>query len=333
MNAMSHMNKTALWAVSAMVFFASAGTAGGAAASDWSPSKPVKIIVPLAGGITDVFVRVIAPKLTETLGQPVIVEPKPGAGGNIATDYVAKSAPDGYTLLTGFSGPLAINTTLYDKLPYDPAKDLAPITLVFDVPQFLTIHPSVPARNLAEFIAYAKANPGKLTYASVAFGGGGHLLMEIFKSLASIDLVHAPYKGAGPAVTDLIAGNVQAAFFVTANVQQQMKAGRLRAIGVAGRTRVPSAPDLPTMSEAGFVGMETGAAWLGLLVRAGTPQPIIERYHREIVRIVALPDVRARFDELELNVVASTPAEFSDFMRSETLKWGKVIKQLGLRVN
>lgn len=322
-----------LCAVGAIIFLASTGSTIGATTSDWVPSRPVRIIIPTAGGLNDVFVRVIAPLLSEALGQPVIAEPKPGAGGVIATNYVAKSAPDGYTLLEDFSGPLAIDPTLYDKLPYDPVKDLAPITLGFDAPQFLTINPSVPANNLADFIAYAKANPRKLSYASVSFGGGGHLLMEIFKLEAGIDLVHVPYNGAAPAVTNLIAGNVQAAFLVAGNVQEQIKSGLLKAIGVAGRHRVASAPDVPTMTEAGFADMDSGAAWGGILVHAGTPQPIIERYHRELVRILTRPDVQARFNNLAMNVTPSTPAEFSDFIKSETLKYAKIIKRLGLHIH
>src|SRR6187402_3126090 len=196
----------------ALVICVSATSAIRAQGEGWTPTKVVKIIIPTAGGTNDIFVRIVAPRLSAALGTPVIAEPKPGAGGIIATEYVAKSAPDGYTLLLGFCGPLAFNATLYDKLPYDPLTDLAPISYGFDAPQFLVINPSIPASNLPEFIQYAKAQPGKLSYASVGFGAGGHLLMELFKSDAQIDMVHVPYRGAAPAVADLLSGQVQAAF-------------------------------------------------------------------------------------------------------------------------
>ncbi len=324
--------KTALSRILPAALLACAVLVEPSAAADAFPSRPVRIIVATAGGVNDVFARVVAPRLAEALGQPVVVEPKPGAGGTIATDYVAKSAPDGYTLLIGFTGPLAINVTLIDKLPYDPVKDFAPITLVGDAAQLLVAHSSVPVTSVLELIAYAKAHPGKLSYASIAVGSAGHLTMEKFKAATGINLVHVPYKGASPAVTDLLAGNVQVAFLVVSNVLPSVKSGRLKALAVAGRARIVSIPGVPTMAELGFPEFEIGA-WLGILAPAGTAKPIIDRYHREFVRILKDPEVRARFEPAGFELTESTPEEFGNFIRAEITKWGKVVKLIGARAD
>jgi len=206
-----------------------------AIAQEWSPSKSIKIIVPIVGSTNDVLARIVAPKLSEAIGQPVVVENKPGAGGNIGADFVAKSPPDGHTLLIGYNGPLAINVSLFDKMPYDPLKDLAPITLAVTTPQYLVVNPALPIKSVPEFVAFSKNNARKMSYASIAVGSASHLTMEMFKMAAGVDLTHIPYRGAGPAVTDLIAGNVDAAFLVPGNVQQFLKEGRLRLIATSGQ--------------------------------------------------------------------------------------------------
>jgi tripartite-type tricarboxylate transporter receptor subunit TctC len=218
-----------------------------AAAQEWTPTRPVRIIVPIVGGTNDILARLVAPELAKALGQPVVVENKGGGGGNIGADFVAKSPPDGYTLLVGYNGPIAVNPTLFKNLPYDPLKDLAPITLAVTAPEFLAVHPSVPAKNVAELVALAKAQPGKLAYASVAIGSASHLTMEMLKSQAAIDMVHVPYKGSGPAVTDLVGGQVSAAFFVPGNILEFARDGRARLIASTGQKRFAATPEVATM--------------------------------------------------------------------------------------
>jgi tripartite-type tricarboxylate transporter receptor subunit TctC len=318
------MNK--LIAVAALLF------ATAAAAQDWAPSRPVRLIVPIQGGTVDVLARLTAPRLQEAWGQPVIVEAKPGAGGNLGTDYVAKSAPDGHTILVAFTAPITVNATLFDKIPYDPQKDLLPITLAVSTPQFLTLHPAVPANSLAEFVRYARERPGKLSYASVSIGSASHLTMELFKSAAGVDLLHVPYKGSGPAVTDLLAGNVQAAILVPGNVLPYLKAGKLKVLATTGKHRFSGSPDVQTLIEAGYPDFEA-VAWIGFMAPAGTPRAIIEQYHREIVRIVNLPDVRQRLLDINFEIVASTPEAFADYIRWETPRWAKVIRDTGAKAN
>lgn len=314
----------ALWLGAALA------SAGSAHAQDWAPSKPVKIVVPIIGSTNDVLARLLAPRLQEALGQPVIVENKPGAGGNIGADMVAKSPPDGHTLLVGYNGPLAINVTLFDKMPYDPLKDLAPITLAVKSPQYLVVHPGSGIQSVADLVAKAKARPSKYSYASVAMGSASHLTMEMFKSAAGIHLTHIPYRGAGPAVTDLIAGNVQAGFFVPGNVQQFVKEGRLKLLASTGQKRFAGTPGVPTMIESGYKDFEA-TSWIGLLAPAGTPRPIIERYQRELVRILHMPEVRDKLVDMQFEVIASTPEQFSAWIRTEIPRWGKVIQSTGAK--
>ena len=298
------------------------------AAQEWSPTKTVRIIVPIVGSTNDVLARLIAPELSRAIGQPVIVENRGGGGGNIGADLVAKSEPDGHTLLIGFNGPIAINVTLFKNLPYDPLKDLAPITLVVTTPQFLVVHPGVQAKNVAEFVARAKAEPGRMSYGSVSIGSASHLTMEMLKTAARVDVVHVPYKGAPPAMADLLGGQIQAGFFVPGNVLQYLKEGRLRAIASTGRKRFAAAPEVPTMIEQGFADFEA-VAWIGFLAPGATPRPIIERYNREIVRIANSPDVRGKLEALQFEVVATTPEQFSQWIRNEIPRWGAVIKATG----
>ncbi len=299
-----------------------------AQAQEWAPSKTVRIVVPIVGSTNDVLARLVGGELQKVLGQTVIVENKGGAGGTIGAAEVAKAAPDGHTLLVGFNGPLAINVTLYPKLPYDPLKDLAPITLAVTAPQYLAVPPGVPVNNVAELVALAKTK--QLSYASVSIGSASHLTMEMLKAAAKVDITHVPYKGAAPAVTDLVGGQVDAAFMVPGNVQQFAKEGRLRLIASTGDKRFASTPNLPTMIEQGYPGF-VAVSWIGFLAPGGTPAPIIERYHKEITRILAQPEMRARLQQMEFDIVASTPKYFSDWIAAEIPRWGKVIKDTGTK--
>jgi tripartite-type tricarboxylate transporter receptor subunit TctC len=316
----------------AMLLMLAAGLAftGVAHAQEWAPTKTVRIIVPIVGSTNDVLARMVAPKLQEALGQPVVVENKGGAGGNIGADIVAKAPPDGHTLLIGYNGPIAINVSLFDKMPYDPVKDLAPITLAVMSPQYLVVHPSVPVNNVAELVARAKAQPGKISYASVAIGSASHLTMEMLKLAAGVDMVHIPYKGAAPALQDLVGGTVQAAFMVPGNVMQFAKEGRLRLIASSGMKRFASTPNVPTLVEAGYPDM-VATSWIGFLTTGGTPRNIIDRYNREIVKILQSPEIRDKLNGMEFEVVAGTPEQFSGWIRTEIPRWGKVIKATGAK--
>jgi tripartite-type tricarboxylate transporter receptor subunit TctC len=303
-----------------------------AEAADWAPTKTVRIVVPIVGGTNDVVARLVAPELQKVLGQAVIVENRGGAGGNIGANDVAKAPPDGHTLLVGFNGPIAINTTLFSKLPYDPVKDLSPITLAVTSPQFLVVHPSLPVKNVAEFVAYSKAHPGTLSYASVSTGSASHLTMEMLKLASGADVVHVPYKGSGPAVVDLIGGQVNAAFLVPGNISQFVKDGKARAIATTGTHRFASAPDVPTMIEQGYPGF-VATSWIGFLAPGGTPRPIIDRYNREIVKILNMPDVKQQLEKMEFEVVAGTPEQFAQWIQTEIPRWGKVIKATGAKAD
>jgi tripartite-type tricarboxylate transporter receptor subunit TctC len=303
-----------------------------AAAQEWSPSKPVRIIVPIVGSTTDALARLVAEKLGGAIGQSVYVENKPGAGGNIGAEIVAKSPPDGHTLLVGYNGPLAINPTLFKHMPFDPVKDLTPITLAVTSPQYLVVNNDVPIKTVAELVATAKADPSKLSYGSVAVGSASHLTMEMFKAAAKINITHVPYKGAAPALTDLLAGTVQTAFMVPGNVQQYVKQGRLRILAVSGDKRFASMPDVPTMIESGYPNF-VATSWIGFLAPAGTPKNIVDRYNKEIVQILNMPDVKQKLRDMEFDVVASTPAQFSQWIGTEIPRWGKVIKDTGTKAD
>jgi tripartite-type tricarboxylate transporter receptor subunit TctC len=298
-------------------------------AQEWAPSKPVRIVVPIVGSTNDVLARLIAPKLQEAIGQPVVVENKPGAGGNIGANEVAKAAPDGHTLLVGYNGPLAINVALFDKMPYDPTRDLAPITLAVKASQYLVVNPGTGITSLADFIAKAKAAPTKYSYGSVALGSASHLTMEMLKSAAGFQMTHVPYRGAGPAITDLVAGTIQAGFFVPGNVQQFAKEGRLRLLASTGPKRFPSTPDIPTVGET-YKDFEA-TSWIGFLAPGGTPSPIIDRYNREIIKILNQPDIRKRLLEMEFEMIASTPKQFADWIQTEIGRWSVVVKSTGTK--
>jgi tripartite-type tricarboxylate transporter receptor subunit TctC len=301
-----------------------------AQAQEWAPTRPVRIIVPIVGSTNDVLARLIAPKLQEAIGQPVVVENKPGAGGNIGADMVAKAAPDGHTLLVGYNGPLAINVTLFDRIPYDPLKDLAPITLAVKSPQYLVVNAKSGITSVKDLVDKARAQPTKFSYASVSMGSASHLTMEMLKSAAKIHLTHIPYRGAGPAVTDLLAGNVEAAFFVPGNVQQFVKEGRLRLLASSGTKRFPSTPDVPTLIEAGYKDFEA-TSWIGFLTTGGTPRPIVDRYNREMVKILNSAEIQQKLHDMEFEVIAGSPEQFGSWIRLEIGRWGEVIKATGAK--
>ena len=296
------------------------------------PNRPIRIVVPFPpGGATDAAARIVATKMSEHWGQPVVVDNRAGAGGNVGSDLVAKSPPDGYTLVMGVTGSHAINTTLYSKMPYDPVADFVAISQVAVVPNVLVVHPSVPARNLAELVALAKKEPGKLNYASLGNGTAAHLGMEMLKAEAGIDIAHVPYKGSAPAMSDLLAGQVQMMVDGLPSALPQVKAGKLRAIALTSLHRAPALPDLPTIAETypGFY----ADAWSGLFAPKDTPQPVVDKLSAEVQRILKLPDVREKLAALGAEPVGSTQAEFAAHVKREIGKWAKVVKSSGAKVD
>ncbi len=294
------------------------------------PTKPVRMIVAVPpGGPADTLARLVAPRLTESLGQTVVIDNRPGANGIIAYETTARAAPDGYTF-TAVAAGVVINASLY-SVPYDPIRDFAPITLGITVPNILVVHPSVAAASVKELIGLAKAKPGTLAFASAGNGTSGHLALELFRMTAGIDVIHVPYKGGGPALAEVLAGQVQALFSISLAALPQIKAGKLRPLAITSAKRSPVAPDLPTVAEAGFPGFEV-IGWFGWLAPAATPRPIVNRLHAELVRALQLPDVRERLVSLGTEPVGNTPQEFAGFMRREHEKWGKVIKAANIRL-
>ena len=302
-----------------------------AAAAEAYPAKPVRFVVAFPpGGGTDIIARSIAQKLSERLAQQVVVDNRPGAGGNIGTDIVAKSAPDGHTLLMGSAGPLAINASLFGKMPFDPIRDLAPVTLAASTPNVLVVHPSLRAATIEELIALAKARPGEINFASSGHGTPAHLAGELFNSMARVKMVHVPYKGAAPALADLLGGQVQLMFSTMPPALPHVKDGRLRALAVTSAKRSPAMPELPTVDEIALPGFEANT-WHGVVAPAGTPTAIIARLNREIVSILHLPEVVERLSAQGAEPVGSTPEEFAAYIRSETVKWAKVVRESGAK--
>ena len=296
------------------------------------PVKSIRYIVAYApGGGTDTVARVIAQKLTESLGKQVIVDNRPGAAGNIATELALKSPPDGYTLLMGNVGPMAVNPSLY-KLPFDPARDLAPVTQIAAAPLLVVVHPSLPVGSLKELIALARREPGKMSYSSAGVGSSNHLAGALFNIEAKVDVVHIPYKGAAPALTDLIGGQIQLSFQTLPSVTASVKAGRLKPLAVTSIRRSLLFPEVPTAGEAGLKGYEV-SAWYGMLVPLATPRDIISRLHDETVKALKLKDVAERLAADGAEPVGSTPEEFGEFIRRETGKWAKVVKTSGMRAD
>ena len=297
------------------------------------PDKPVRFVVGFTpGGPSDILARAVGQKLGERWSQQVVVENRPGAGGNLAAEAVAKSAPDGYTWLLGNNSILATNHALYKKLSYDPLKDFAPVALVAVQPNILVVHPDVKASSLGELIALAKQNPGKLNYASSGAGAAAHLAGELFKSMAGVDMVHVPYKGAQPALTDLIAGHAQLMFATSASVIPYMKAGRLRALAVTTAQRSPSVPELPTVAEAGLPGFEA-TTWHGVVVPAATPAAVVQQLNRDINAVLKEKDLSERLAGLGAEVLTGTPRDFADYIAREIPKWTKVVKDSGAKAD
>jgi len=303
-----------------------------AAFSQPYPTRAVRLIVPFPpGGGTDTMARVVAPKLSEFLGQQVVSENRGGAGANIGAEVAAKSAPDGYTIMLA-TITNAIGASLYTRLNYDLVRDFATITQLATTPHILVVHPSVPVKTVKEFTAFARARPGDLAYSSSGAGSAAHLAGELFNSLTGVKTVHVPYKGGGPSMIALVGGEVSLAFATMPSAIGYVKSGRLRGIAVTTEKRSPSTPELPTIAETGVKGYEAGS-WYGLSAPAGTPKEIVARLHAETLKVVALPDVKERLFNAGFEIVTSSPEQFAAFTRSEIQKWGKIVKSAGLKAD
>ncbi len=296
------------------------------------PTKPIRMVVPYpAGGGGDLLARPLAQSLTETLGQQVIVENRGGAGGNLGMEFVAKNPPDGYTLVLALTAQYAVNPSLYPKLPYDPVKDYAPVALLVRNPYVISVHPSMPVKSVKELIALAKARAGQLAYSSAGNGSGAHLCGEMMKTMAGINIVHVPYKGAAPAITDTIAGQVQFSFLAWRSSGPHVKSGRLRALGVSTLTRSPALPDLPAVAET-LPGFDL-PVWYGVAAPAGTPREIVVRLNTEILRTIASADFRQRMEADAAEPLGGTPEQMGDYIRSEIVKYAKIVKESGAKID
>jgi tripartite-type tricarboxylate transporter receptor subunit TctC len=319
--------------VAGAVLAGSIAAAAGSALAQTYPAKPVRIIVPFPpGGTTDLLARTFAAKLSESLGQQVVVENRAGATGNIGADAAAKSAPDGYTLVIGQASNLAINPTLMGKqLPYDPVKDFAPVTLLASTPNVLVVHPSLPVRSVRDLVALAKSKPGAILYATSGNGSPGHFCGALLNKLAGISMVHIPYKGAGPALIDVVGGHASLYFTSMPSAQPFVPSGRLRVIAQTSMARSPSMPDLPTVAEAGYPGYDI-TSWWGVLTPAGVPKDIAGRLHTDIVRIANTVEMKERLNGMGTDVVTNTPEQFAAYIKAEIAKWAKVIRETGVRL-
>lgn len=297
------------------------------------PNKPVRLVHGFpAGGPADIFSRAIAQKLTEVMGQQVIIDSRPGAGGIIATEHVAKAPADGYTAYLASSAVLALHANLYDKLPYDLNRDFVPVTLAVAVPELLVVHPSLPTKTAKEFVALAKANPKQLMYGSTGNGNMPHLAMESFKIAAGVNILHVPFKGAAPAVTDLLGGHVHATILDVPVLLPHVKAGKMRALAIATGKRSPALPDVPTMAEAGYPSVNADN-WYGIIVAAATPKDIVSKLHASLVTALQAPETKQRMESQGANALSSSPQELAAYMRNETIKWGKIIKAAGIKLD
>jgi tripartite-type tricarboxylate transporter receptor subunit TctC len=302
-----------------------------AAAQTW-PQRPVTMVVTFAAGTTpDVVARLVAPHLERALGQPVVIENRAGAGGNIGADSVAKAQADGHTLLVGTNGPAAINKLLYTDITYDSDRDLRPVTLFVRAPQMLVVRPDVPAQTMQEFVAYAKANPGAMDYATTGAGSASHLTMELLKADAGLQIEHVPYRGFPLAMQDMLGGQIEAMFAIASGMLGNVREGKVRALAVTADRPFALAPDIPTVVQAGFPNLES-YAWIGLLAPAGTPDAVVQRLQQEVAKVLAMPDVNKTLVDQGYQVVGNTPAEFGAYIREEQEKWGAVIRATGARV-
>ena len=318
--------------VSALVIAAGVLVAAAPVSSQSYPSRPIRVIVPFSpGGSSDVLARFLGPRLSNRLGQPVVVDNRPSGSGILGADIVAKSTPDGYTLLL-VQAAHAANAQLFTRLPYDPIKDFAPITLVVSSPTGMFLHPAVPAKTVKEFIAHAKAIPGKFNFGSAGPGSTPHLGAELFSSMTGIHMIHVPYKGAGPVITALLSNEVQFAFANLISTKVHWQAGRLRFIAHAGAKRLESMPDVPTIAESGVPGYEA-RGWLGYMAPRKTPRTIVDRLHREVTAVSSIPDVRQTFISQGSDVVVNTPEEFAKIIQADAEKWGAIGKRLGVKLD
>ena len=324
--------KSVMHAMAACVLLFPGWSALVCAQSTGYPAKPIRIVVAYTpAGTTDILARTVGQKLNETWSQPVIIDNRPGANGNIGTEYAAKATPDGYTLLMVTAGTHGINPSLYRKLGFDAIKDFAPVSLVAMVPNIFVVNNAVPAKDLKEFIAYAKANPGKLNYGSPGNGSTAHLSMELFKSMTGVNMAHIPYKGSAGVLADLIGGQIIVTMDNMPPYVPQVKAGKIRALAVSPAKRSPALPEVPTVAEAGVPGYDSGA-WFGLVAPAHMPKDIIDKISRETARILKLPDVSARLADLGAEPVGSTPEQFAVLIKAEIAKWAKVIKDANVEL-
>ena len=304
-----------------------------AAMAQGYPTKPIKLIVPFPpAGSTDLSARAVAGKLQERLGQPVVIENKPGAGGNIGGEQAAKAAPDGYTLFVGTVGTNAINASLYSKMPYDHQKDFVPVILLSKTPNVLVVHPSLPVNSVADVIKLAKSKPGELTFASSGVGTSIHMSGELFKSMAGLQMTHVPYKGSGPMLIDIISGQVNMSFDNLSAAIQHIKAGKLKALATTGTTRSPTLPDLPTVQEAGLAGYDS-TSWNAIFAPANTPREVVEKLNRELNAILTSPETRKFFADQGAESGGGTPEQLTAFVRAETVKWSKVVKDSGAKAD
>jgi len=316
--------------VCALAFAVLAASAVAARAQNY-PSKPVRFVIGFSpGGPSDILTRLVGSKLAEGLGQPFVFDNRPGAGGNIAGEITAKSPPDGYTILMGNNSILATNAALYKNMGFDPVKDLDPVALIASQPNILVVHPSVPVKTVRELIAFAKARPGQLNYASSGSGAAAHLAAELFKSMTGVQMTHVPYKGAAPALTDVLAGQCQLIFATSLSVQPYIKSGRLRALAVTTAKRARANPELPTVAEAGVPGFEANT-WHGIVVTARTPAAITARLNSEVNKVLHRPEVRERIEGLGGEIIGGTQQQFAAYIQSEIPKWTKVVKESGAR--
>ena len=314
-------------------FVALAMTPGSPALAQTYPAKPIRFIVPFTpGGGNDTIARLIGQKLTAAIGQQVIIDNRPGAGGAIGAEAAARSPADGYTIFLAGVATHGINPNLRKKLGYDPVRDFDAVSLIASAPLLVVVHPSLPIRSVKQLIALAKAKPGQINYASNGAGGSSHMAVELFKTMTGTNLVHIPYKGLAPALTDLLSGEVQLMFSSAVAMLPQVKAGRLRAIAMTGAKRSPAIPDIPTVAEAGVPGYETGS-WYGIVAPAGTPKPAIDRLSKEVIAIVHSPEVTGRLNDEAIIPVGSTPAEFAAHIKKELARWAKVIRQSSIHLD
>ncbi|MEO8630222.1 MAG: tripartite tricarboxylate transporter substrate binding protein [Betaproteobacteria bacterium] len=304
----------------------------GVRAGDY-PDHPVRLVVPFpAGGSADTNARLLGQRLSSNLGQPIIIENRPGAGGNIGTDVVAKAAPDGYTLILGSISSHAINVSLYQRLPYDPVKDFAPISLMCTFPNVLVVNPAVPARNVQELIALAKAKPGSLTFASGGNGTTHHLSGELFKQMTGVDMTHVPYKGNAPAMTDLVGGQVQLMFDNIGNALPFIRAGKIRALAVIGPKRSPALPDVPTLAESGLTDYNV-TSWFGILAPAKTPPPVLRKLEAAVAKALQDPSLRDQLARDGVELRPNSPAQFATFLQSEIVRWTALVRQSGAHID